>query len=82
MQLDRFKTGVESAHGVCNQRLKLEYDEPLSIVAFNLNLRIYKVEDQGGDVHHRVDARPAGVQPHHARGRPVQVHPIKTRVET
>ena len=35
------KTRVESAPGVCNQRLEPECDEPLSNVAFNFNLRQY-----------------------------------------
>ena len=43
MQLDSIKTRVESAYGVCNQRLKLEYDGPLSNYAFNFNLCHYTV---------------------------------------
>ena len=35
------KPRVESAYGVCNQRLKLQCDEPLSNVAFNFELRRY-----------------------------------------
>jgi hypothetical protein len=41
VQLDSIKTRVESAPGVCNQRLKLKCDEPLSNGAFNFNLRRY-----------------------------------------
>ena len=41
MQVEIIKTHVESAFGVCNQRLKLECDEPLSNVAFKFNLRRY-----------------------------------------
>ena len=41
MQLDSIKTCVESAPGVCNQRLKVKCDEPLSNFAFNFNLRRY-----------------------------------------
>jgi hypothetical protein len=37
----QYQTRVESAPGVCNQRLKLHCDEPLSSVAFNLNVRRY-----------------------------------------
>ena len=35
---------VESAYDVCNQRLKLQYDETLSESAFNFNLRRYNKE--------------------------------------
>ena len=41
MQADSIKTRVESACGVHNQRLKLQYDEPLSHFAINFNLRRY-----------------------------------------
>jgi hypothetical protein len=41
VQVDSIKTRVESAPGVCIQRLKLKCDEPLSNVAFNFNLRHY-----------------------------------------
>jgi hypothetical protein len=41
VQVDSIKTRVESAPGVCNQRLKLKCDEPLSNVAFNFNVRRY-----------------------------------------
>jgi hypothetical protein len=47
VQVDSIKTRVESAPGVCNQRLKLKCDEPLSNVAFNFNVRRYNVDDQG-----------------------------------
>jgi hypothetical protein len=43
VQPDSIKTRVESAYGVCNQRLKLQYDETLSNFAFNFNLRHYNV---------------------------------------
>ena len=39
MQLHSINTRVESAYGVCNQRLKLRYDNLLSSVAFDCNLR-------------------------------------------
>jgi len=39
VQLDSIKTRVESAHGVCNQHLKAEYQELLSMSTFNFNLR-------------------------------------------
>ena len=39
--VDRIKTRVESASGVCNQCLKLKCDEPLSNAAFNLKVRRY-----------------------------------------
>jgi hypothetical protein len=45
VQVDSIKTRVESAPGVCNQRLKLKYDEPLSNVAFNFNVRRYTLEN-------------------------------------
>ena len=45
VQVDRIKSRVESAPGVCNQRLKLKCDEPLSIVAFNFNLRRYNWDE-------------------------------------
>ena len=35
------KTRFESAPGVCNQRLKLKCDEPLSDFPFNVNVRRY-----------------------------------------
>ena len=38
-QVDTIKTRVESASCVCNQRLKLQYDERLSHFAFKFNLR-------------------------------------------
>jgi hypothetical protein len=41
VQVDSIKTRVESAPGVCNQRLKLKCDEPLSNDTFNFNLRRY-----------------------------------------
>jgi hypothetical protein len=41
VQDDSIKTRVESAPGVCNQRSKLKRDEPLSNVAFNVNVRRY-----------------------------------------
>ena len=40
-QVDSIKTRVESAPGVCNQRLKQKCDEPLSNAAFDFNLRRY-----------------------------------------
>jgi len=42
--VDSIKTRVESTYGVCNQRLKLQYDEMLSNFAFNFNLRRYTQE--------------------------------------
>ena len=36
------------AYGVCNQRLKLKYDEPLSNFAYNFNLRPYSLEHDRG----------------------------------
>jgi hypothetical protein len=41
VQVDSIKTRVESAYGVCNQRLKLKYDKLLSSFAFKFNLRHY-----------------------------------------
>jgi len=43
VQVDRFKIRVESAYGVCNQRLKLQYAEMLSNFAFDFSLRRYKM---------------------------------------
>jgi len=43
VQIDIIKIRVESAYGVCNQRLKLKYDEPPSNFAFNVNLRRYNL---------------------------------------
>ena len=53
VQVDSIKRRVESAPGVCNQRLKLKCDEPLSNVAFNINVRRYT----------RVRARRIGASP-------------------
>jgi len=39
LQLDGIKPRVESAYGVCNQRLKLKSHKLLSTFAFNFNLR-------------------------------------------
>jgi hypothetical protein len=44
LTLDSIKSRVESAPGVCNQRLKPNCDEPLSNIAFNFYLRRYKKE--------------------------------------
>jgi hypothetical protein len=41
VQVDSTNTRVESASGVCNQRLKLQYIVPLSNCSFNCNLRCY-----------------------------------------
>jgi len=41
VQVDRIKTRVESAYGVCNQRWKLQYDETLSKFCLKINLRRY-----------------------------------------
>jgi len=41
VQADSIKTRVESAYGVCNQHLKLQYGEPVSSFGFNFNLRRY-----------------------------------------
>jgi hypothetical protein len=41
VQVDSIKTRVESAFGVCKQRLKLKYDKLLSSFAFKFNLRHY-----------------------------------------
>jgi hypothetical protein len=41
VQVDGFNTRVESAHGVCNLRLKLYYDGLLSTAAFKSNVRRY-----------------------------------------
>ena len=43
MLVDDIKTRVESAYGVCNQRLKLKYRTVLSSFAFKFNLRRYAV---------------------------------------
>jgi hypothetical protein len=48
VQLHSIKTRVESAYGVCNQSVKLQYDEMLSNFAFNLNLRRYSKSAEGG----------------------------------
>jgi len=42
VQGDSTKTRAEAAYGVCNQRLKLKYDESLSNFGFNFNLRRYE----------------------------------------
>jgi len=39
VQVDSIKARVESACGVCNQRLKLQYDELLSNFSLKFNLR-------------------------------------------
>ena len=44
MQVDSFKTRVESAHRFSSQRLKLEYHKMLSLFAFKFNLRQYTQE--------------------------------------
>ena len=41
VQVVSIKPRIESAPGVCNQRLKLKCDEPLSDFAFSFNLRHY-----------------------------------------
>jgi hypothetical protein len=41
VQVDSIKNRVESALGVCNQRLKLKCDEPLLNFASNFSLRRY-----------------------------------------
>ena len=41
IQVDSFKSCVQSAYGVNCQRLQLQYDEPLSDLAFNFNVRRY-----------------------------------------
>ena len=41
VQVASNKTRVESAYGVCNQRLKLKYDKLVSSFGFNFNLRQY-----------------------------------------
>ena len=53
MRVDSIKIRVESAHGVCNQRLKLQYDEPLSNHPFNVNVRRYGVVGGAGGVPRR-----------------------------
>jgi dsRNA-specific ribonuclease len=40
-RFESIKTRVQSAAGVCNQRLELKCDEVLSNFAFNFNLRRY-----------------------------------------
>ena len=46
MRVDTIKTRVESAYGVCNQRLKLEDPKLLSTFAFKSDLRRYTKVDQ------------------------------------
>jgi len=41
VQVDGIKTRVESAYGVCNQRLKLKDDKLLSTLALRSNMRRY-----------------------------------------
>ena len=43
MQVDSIKTRVESAYGVCNQHVKLEYHRQLSKFAFDFNLRLQRL---------------------------------------
>jgi hypothetical protein len=43
MQIDSFKTRVESADGFCAPRLKLDYHQLLSTVAFKFNLGRYNL---------------------------------------
>ena len=50
LQVDSTTPRVESANDVCNQRLKLQYDGPLSNFAFNLNLRRYIAAQCSPDV--------------------------------
>jgi hypothetical protein len=69
VQVDSIKPRIDSAPGVCNQRLKLKYGEPLSNVAFKFNpaatsWRSVELE--------------RGCLP----GRAVQVDRFKTRVES
>jgi hypothetical protein len=49
VQAYRIKTRLESAPGVCNQRLKLKCDEPLSNVDFKFNMRRYTKAAADGD---------------------------------
>ena len=46
MQVDSIKTRVDSVYGVCNQHLKLSYDDTLSDFGFIFNLRHYFTEVQ------------------------------------
>ena len=50
MHVDSFRTRVESAYGVCNQRFKLQYDELLSTVAFKFKLRRYNQAEYIGEM--------------------------------
>ena len=70
MQVGSIKTRVESAPGVCNQRLKLKYDKLLSSFAFKFNLRRYIVGALVGKYGDDLN------------GRAVQLDSIKTRVES
>jgi hypothetical protein len=81
VQVDSIKTRVESAPGVCNQRLKQKCDEPLSNVAFNLNLRRYSEADAAAaEMRAGIAALQAQVAAHTAGE--VQLASIKTRVKS
>ena len=57
MQIEGIKTRVESAFGVCHERLKLQYEEMLSHFAINLNLRRYTAaSDAATAAEHLADA--------------------------
>jgi len=49
IQVDSIKPRVESAYGVCNQRLQLYYSTLLSMFAFKFNLRQYRGADDPHD---------------------------------
>jgi hypothetical protein len=86
VQVASIKTQVESAPGVCNQRLKLKCDEPLSNFAFNFNVRRYTSGLFNAGKYH--GAATVGDFVYFAPygqtniGRAVQVDSIKTRVES
>jgi len=46
VQVDNLNSCAESAYGVCNECLKLEYHRHLSTFAFTFNLRRYILEDE------------------------------------
>ena len=63
------KTRVETAYGVCNQRLKLERHKLISTLAFNFNLRRCNQEEDPDGGNAGIFSPPPG--------RAVQVEPMK-----
>jgi hypothetical protein len=80
VQVDNIKTQVESAPGVCNQRLKPKCDEPLSKRCFQFECAALHLGAHQESRTRIQDAQLRRADSH--RGSAVQVARIKTRVES